>query len=129
MIVKAKDDFRPNISIPKLFAADEQGPNQANAANIGKRLGEAKYLEESLKLARFMHLIIKVPSDAAAFPIEYAVFILDGIEGFCIAKNVNPTINLEKTFAQLGTYQLNAVPVVTVIDIVRRTLKQYTSVL
>lgn len=100
---------------------------KTEAAEYGKLLGEAKYLEESLKLARLIHLMIKVPSDAAVFPVDYAVLMLDGVIRFCIAKNVNPAVDLVKTFAHLGINMLDAVPVVNVMDVAKRTLQQYTN--
>lgn len=101
---------------------------KTEAAEYGKRLGEVKYLEESLKLARFFHLIIKVPSEAAAFPIDYAVFILDGVARFCIAKNVNPPVKISATLARMGVLKDDTVPVSTVINIARKQLEEYTNV-
>jgi hypothetical protein len=58
----------------------------------GKRLGKSLALEEELKFAKVINLIIKYPLEARELPLDYAIILLDAVKKMLVAKRIEVKI-------------------------------------
>src|SRR5215218_8676725 len=63
----------------------------------GERLGKSLALEEELKFAKVMNLIIKHPLEARKLPLDYAIILLDAVKKLLIGKRVEAKIMARDT--------------------------------
>jgi KaiC/GvpD/RAD55 family RecA-like ATPase len=54
----------------------------------GERLGKSLALEEELKFAKVINLIIKYPLQARELPLDYAIILLDAVKKMLVAKGI-----------------------------------------
>jgi hypothetical protein len=74
---------------------EQLGDIKKESEEYAKRLGEAKFLEEEVKLARVISAIIKHPAEAQEFSLDYVLLLLEAVEKLCWAKGFNPKIKLK----------------------------------
>jgi hypothetical protein len=58
----------------------------------GERLGKSLALEEDLKFAKVINLIIKYPLEARELPLDYAIILLDAVKKMLVAKRIEVKI-------------------------------------
>jgi hypothetical protein len=58
----------------------------------GERLGKSLALEEELKFAKVINLIIKYPLEARELPLDYAIIMLDAVKKMLVAKRIEVKI-------------------------------------
>jgi hypothetical protein len=58
----------------------------------GERLGKSLALEEELKFAKVINLIIKYPLEARELPLDYAIILLDAVKKMLVAKRIEVKI-------------------------------------
>jgi hypothetical protein len=58
----------------------------------GERLGKSLALEEELKFAKVINLIIKYPLEARELPLDYAIILLDAAKKMLVAKRIEVKI-------------------------------------
>src|ERR671924_608954 len=58
----------------------------------GERLGKSLALEEELKFAKVINLIIKYPLEAREVPLDYAIILLDAVKKMLVAKRIEVKI-------------------------------------
>jgi hypothetical protein len=58
----------------------------------GERLGKSFALEEELKFAKVINLIIKYPLEARELPLDYAIIMLDAVKKMLVAKRIEVKI-------------------------------------
>jgi hypothetical protein len=58
----------------------------------GQRLGNSLALEEELKFAKVINLIIKYPLEARELPLDYAIILLDAVKKMLVAKRIEVKI-------------------------------------
>jgi hypothetical protein len=60
----------------------------------GERLGKSLALEEELKFAKVINLIIKYPLQARELPLDYAIILLDAVKKMLVAKRIEVKIKV-----------------------------------
>jgi predicted nucleic acid-binding Zn-ribbon protein len=58
----------------------------------GERLGKSLALEQELKFAKVINLIIKYPLEARELPLDYAIILLDAVKKMLVAKRIEVKI-------------------------------------
>jgi hypothetical protein len=58
----------------------------------GERLGKSFALEEELKFAEVINLIIKYPLEAKELPLDYAIILLDAVKKMLVVKRIEAKI-------------------------------------
>ena len=67
---------------------------------FGELKAEAAKLEEELKVASIVNVIIKYPIDAKDLPIDYDILMLNAIIQHCTIKNINPKVKAGELLAE-----------------------------
>jgi hypothetical protein len=62
----------------------------------GERLGKSLALEEELKFAEVINLIIKYPLEARELPLDYAIILLDAVKKMLVAKRIEVKIKAQE---------------------------------
>ncbi len=58
----------------------------------GERLGKSLALEEELKFAKVINVIIKYPLEARELPLDFAIILLDAVKKMLVAKRIEVKI-------------------------------------
>ena len=116
--------FKDSISAITNAYRQQIGIIKKESEEYAIRAGQAKALEEELKVARIIFSIIKFPEEAKNLSSEFALTLLDALTRFCKAKGMNPTITLKESLIITERYLMESseIPALNLIEATKRAL-------